>query len=831
MTMTGTHDAKLVILSILIAVLASFTALSLAGRVRAGLGWARWVWLAGAAVALGGGIWSMHFVAMLAFRLPGMEMSYDPWLTLLSLGIAIAFTGAGFAALEQRPETARRIVPAGVLMGAGVVAMHYLGMAAMRMDAAMHYDPLWLGISVVIAIGAAIAALWFAARDQAGPRRVGAAGLMGLAIAGMHYAGMHAAVFVTAPGHQAMHATAGIGQTTLAMLIGSFTVLILASVLSAAWLERLFDSIARREARIALRLKIADVLRDQDTTPALQEIAGLMGAHFGMSRTGFGQLLAEEDVFDFDVCWTDGSVPPLVGRLPADDFGSTIVAMLRRGETVVIGDLLANEAPTDPRSRVTAQTVDTRAILVVPFLREGRLRTIIYLNHRIPRHWHADDVAFMEEIAERTRLVSERAAIAEQLRDLNATLEARVEARTRELHAAQEALLQSQKMEAMGQLVAGLSHDFNNVLGAILASFDLITRRSGDAARVERLAGEGRQAAQRAANLIAQLLAFSRTQSLAPQPLDPTQLIERLQPMLARTLGPMIELDCRLDQAGLGAVLADPTQLEMALLNLAVNGRDAMPDGGRLTIALAPHVAGIAGGSGAQDANLAPGRYVEVSVSDSGTGMDEATLRRAMEPFFTTKPVGKGTGLGLAQIYGSMRQIGGGVRIESAPGQGTTVRLYLPRTADEAAEQDCAAFLLKRSTAAPAHVLLVDDDPDLRRVLVDALTDHGHVVDHASDGAAALALLDGMVREGHSLPQVAVVDFAMPGMTGADLAGQLAQLYPALKAVFVSGFADVAAIEAVAGPDTTVLRKPFAVDMLIEAVARAGRASGQLCAG
>lgn len=803
MITTGTHQANLVILSILIAVFASFTALSLAGRVRAGQGAARRFWLAAAALALGGGIWAMHFVAMLAFRLPGMDMGYDLGLTLLSLGIAIAFTGAGFATLDSTAQSRGRLAAAGLCMGLGVVAMHYVGMAAMRMNAAMHYDTVWLAISVMIAIGAATAALWFAGRDQALGMRLGAAGLMGLAIAGMHYAGMRGAIFVMDPAHGANMAASGVGQTVLAIALG------------AAWLERVFHKIARREARIALRLKIADVLRDYDTDAALQQIAALMGQHFAVSRAGFGQLLAEEDEFDYDVCWTDGKALPLLGRFPAADFSAPIVAALNRGETVVVGDLFGNDPRVDARSLGTADRVDTRAILVVPFLREGRLRTILYLNDRTPRQWLADDVAFMEEIAERTRLVSERAAIAAQLRELNATLEARVEARTSELRAAQEALVQSQKMEAMGQLVAGLSHDFNNVLGAILASFDLITRRSGDAARVERLAGEGRQAAQRAANLIAQLLAFSRTQRLATQALDPALVIERLRPMLARTLGPLIGLECRLAtmDAEDWAALADPTQLEMALLNLAVNGRDAMPAGGQLTIALEAHVA-------QGEADLADGRYVVVCVTDTGAGMDEETLRRAMEPFFTTKPVGKGTGLGLAQIYGSMRQIGGAVRIESAPGKGTSVRLFLPRTAGALHDEDMQPSLACAGGGA-AHVLVVDDDPDLRRALAAALTDHGHEVQAVGDGPAALALLETMTREGRALPEVAVLDYAMPGMTGAELAAELGRRHPALRIVFMSGFADLAAIEAVAGPEAIVLRKPFATDRLAEAIARA----------
>jgi NO-binding membrane sensor protein with MHYT domain/nitrogen-specific signal transduction histidine kinase len=804
MIMTGTHDTSLVLLSILIAMFASFTALSLAGRVRASSGWMRRVWFVAAGTALGGGIWSMHFVAMLAFSMPGMVMSYDLGLTLLSLFIALTFTGAGFAVMNWETVSRGRVAGAGLLMGSGVVAMHYIGMAAMRMPATLSYGHLWVAVSMLIAIGAATAAIWLAARDQKFSHRLVAASVMGVAIAGMHYAGMRAATFTATAAVDMAHGGASVGQTYLAILVGAVTILTLLMALSAVRLERLFLGFARREARIALRLEIADVLRGRSTDQALQAVAALMGAHFGVTRAGYGLLDSHEDVFDYDICWTDGSVPPLLGRHPAAAFGIKIVAALNAGKTVAVDDLLQDALSDERRTRETAREVDTRAILVVPFVRDGRLRSIVYLNDRVPRIWHGEDIAFMEEIAERTRLVIERAAVEEQLRDLNATLEARVEARTLELRQAQEALLQSQKMEAVGQLVSGLAHDFNNVLGAIIGAFELIGRRADDPERVRRFAEAGLQAGARGAKLTAQLLTFSRSQRIQLEPLYVCDVIDALRDMLVRTLGPMIRLDFQLNPSP-APVLADATQVEMMVLNLAINARDAMPEGGELAIATA--VQRISA-----DREMADGDYVEITVRDTGTGMDEATLRRAMEPFFTTKPVGKGTGLGLAQIYGSARQAGGTVRLESSPGAGTTVSVLLPCTDRKPNKHEPATLLAANPSHGAAKILLVDDDDDLRDVVASALQTQGHHVVEAGDGASALAALET------DMPDIAIIDFAMPGMNGAELARRIAERWPALPVLFASGFADTDAIEAAVGSNATMLRKPFRVDELLYAL-------------
>ncbi len=364
---------------------------------------------------------------------------------------------------------------------------------------------------------------------------------------------------------------------------------------------------------------------------------------------------------------------------------------------------------------------------------------------------------------------------------------------------AEEALRQAQKMEAVGQLTGGIAHDFNNLLGAVVGSLDLIRRKPGDIEKVRRFAEAGLAAAERGAKLTGQLLAFSRAQRLELKPVVVAELVQGMRDLLSRTLGPMVRLTFTLD--GDGAVLSDPTQLEMAVLNLAINARDAMVEGGELAIATAPRRMG-------RDAELAAGEYVELSVADTGSGMPPEVAARALDPFFTTKEVGKGTGLGLSQVYGVARQAGGTVRIESRPGTGTTVRIYLPRTSSPVQVSNGAEALAAKEAGSAATVLVVDDDPDIRRVLVASLEALGYRVLEAMDGSSGLAAIEEVV------PDLIVLDFAMPGMNGAEVARVLRERRPDLPIVFASGYADTAAIEAAAGKDATVLRKPFRVDDL-----------------
>ena len=398
--------------------------------------------------------------------------------------------------------------------------------------------------------------------------------------------------------------------------------------------------------------------------------------------------------------------------------------------------------------------------------------------------------------------ITARKCIEAQLLELNETLERRVAEQTDERMKAEDALRQAHKMEAVGQLTGGIAHDFNNMLGAVVGSFELILRRPADLERVQRYAEAGLQAAERGTRLTSQLLAFSRAQQIEMKPVILFGVVNGMRAMLRNALGPMVRLTLDLDEEAV-PVLADSTQLEMAVLNLAINARDAMPEGGEVTIAT--QVRAIS-----NDVELADGEYVELCVSDSGAGMDPEVAARAFEPFFTTKGVGKGTGLGLSQVYGIARQAGGTVRLDSQPGAGTTVRILLPGTqvGIEAVPGHHSAAEAHAQAQASITVLVVDDDPNVREVLVETLDSLGYRVLAAEDGPSGLAALEAGV------PDLLMLDFAMPGMNGAEVAKVALERHHDLPIVFATGYADTAAIIEVAGPQALVLRKPFRVNEL-----------------
>ena len=381
-----------------------------------------------------------------------------------------------------------------------------------------------------------------------------------------------------------------------------------------------------------------------------------------------------------------------------------------------------------------------------------------------------------------------------------------------ELKAAQEQLRQSQKMEALGQLTGGIAHDFNNLLTVVVGGLDLISKKVDDP-KLKLYADNALSAAERGARLTAQLLAFSRVQKLEVRPTLVAPLIENMRPLLRNVLGPAITKHFDLDRDNV-PVMADPTQLELAVLNLAINARDAMPGGGALHFAT--HIVRVV-----DDPEMPDGDYVEVSIRDSGIGMPPEVAARAFEPFFTTKEVGKGTGLGLSMVYGVARQSGGTARIASAPGEGTTVKLYFRRA--EGAEQaasDEAAAAVAAAGAGTAAVLVIDDDPDVRHFIAASLAERGYRVSEASDGASGLAMFE---REP---PDLVIVDFIMPGLSGADVASRILDRVPGQRLLFVSGYSETEAISR-AAPQAPLLAKPFRADALAEAVRGAlGQAAG-----
>jgi PAS domain S-box-containing protein len=373
-----------------------------------------------------------------------------------------------------------------------------------------------------------------------------------------------------------------------------------------------------------------------------------------------------------------------------------------------------------------------------------------------------------------------------------------------ELKMAQEQLRQSQKMEALGQLTGGIAHDFNNLLTVVVGGLDIIAKRAEDA-KLKRYADNALAAAERGARLTGQLLAFSRVQRLEVRPTYVAPLIQNMRPLLRNVLGPGISKQFELDEAMM-PVMADPTQLEVAVLNLAINARDAMPDGGTLTFT--SRKVSVSG-----EADIEDGDYIELCISDTGVGMPPEIAERAFEPFFTTKEVGKGTGLGLSMVYGMARQSGGAARIESTPGKGTAVKLLF-RGADEAVVEATARTEEPVGTAvplAPLSVLVIDDDPDVRGFMIASLEDQGYRVREASDGREGLAAIE---RE---TPDLVVLDFIMPGLSGADVARQIRAKRPEQPILFVSGYSETEAVKRIA-PDAPLLAKPFRADALQKAV-------------
>jgi PAS domain S-box-containing protein len=365
-------------------------------------------------------------------------------------------------------------------------------------------------------------------------------------------------------------------------------------------------------------------------------------------------------------------------------------------------------------------------------------------------------------------------------------------AREADLEVAREALRQSQKMEAMGSLTGGVAHDFNNLLTPIIGSLDMLVRKGIGSDREQRLIGGALQSAERAKTLVQRLLAFARRQPLQPTAVDVVRVVDSMMGLIGSTLGPMIEV--HVDLPELPPAKADLNQLEMALLNLAVNARDAMPDGGELTIAARRESVRERDGRG-----LPRGHYVRLSVRDTGVGMDAETQRRAIEPFFSTKGVGKGTGLGLSMVHGLAAQLGGGLTIESTPGEGTTMSLWLPISATAVSRDDAAAEALPAAKRL-GTALLIDDEELVRLSTADMLADMSYEVIEAASAEEALQLLDGGL-----VPDILVTDHLMPGMSGAQLARELKTSHPGLPVLIVSGYAEEDGID----PDIPRLTKPF----------------------
>jgi NO-binding membrane sensor protein with MHYT domain/nitrogen-specific signal transduction histidine kinase/CheY-like chemotaxis protein len=635
MPLDPSYSPSLVLVSVLIASAASYTALDLAGRVTAACGRERMAWLAGGSVALGVGIWSMHFVGMLAFHLP-VAITYQLDRVVLSVLVAIAASALALFVVS-RPHVGVAALALGALcMGPAIAGMHYIGMAALNVGAALYWDYRLVLTSVVVAIAASFVGLTLAyhLRSDESPgglaRRLGSASVMGLAIAGMHYTGMAAAHF---------------------------------------------------------------------TTPG---------------RTG----------------------APAGGLLASGDLAIGVTA----GTLVILALSLAGG------------TVD--------------------------------------------RWMRRRAELAERRQ-------------------------QSQRLEAIGQLAGGIAHDFNNLLTAILgnASFVLASTSPDDPRHAD--VREIERAAERAAELTRQLLAFSRKQIMRPTTLDLNTVLAQTMRMLIRLVGEHISVSVR-PAPGLGVVRADAAQVEQVIVNLVVNARDAMPEGGKLTIETQNVILGTDFAS--QHIGTPPGAYVLMAFTDTGIGMDQATQDRIFEPFFTTKPRGQGTGLGLATVYGIVKQSGGSLSVYSEPSRGTTFKVYLPRVSEGVGADDVVAARPLEGVGGTETVLLVEDDATVRQLAERALRAHGYHLLVAANAEEAMA-----ASQHHAGPiHLLLSDVVLPGTSGPKLAARLAAIRPDIRVLYMSGFTENAIVHhGVLDPLTEFVQKPFTPPALAAKVRQALVAGGR----
>jgi PAS domain S-box-containing protein len=565
-----------------------------------------------------------------------------------------------------------------------------------------------------------------------------------------------------------------------------------------------------RSALMALADRLRDVADPDELTHAACEI---VGHALEIDRVGFGVVDRPSETITIQRDWNAPGIQSLAGVLNFRDYGSYI-ENLNRGETVVFDD-----ARLDPRTRETAsalEAISALAVVNMPLREQGETVALFYANNAAPRVWLDDELEFLRDVAERTLAARERRRAERHLARLAESLERTVEQRTAELMASEAALRQAQKMEAVGQLTGGIAHDFNNLLTAISGSLEMAAKRTAEGRPEDtgRFFAVAQAATERATALTHRLLAFSRRQTLEPKATDVLALARGMEDLVQRTVGPGINLRM-VGAARPWPVLVDPNQLENALLNLCINARDAMPQGGDLSLAIDNVTVEDETALGPE---CSPGDYVRLCVADTGVGMTEATIARAFDPFFTTKPLGQGTGLGLSMIYGFVRQSSGQIKIASRVGEGTSVCIHLPRhrgaipSAASPEEGDGPPEQGRRGT-----VVIVDDEAAIRMLAAEALADAGYDFVAAEDGRSGLALLN-------TTPSVEllITDVGLPGgMNGRQLADAARAVQPDLKVLFITGYAENAVLSGGdLEPGMHIMTKPFELKALAKRVAR-----------
>ena len=578
-------------------------------------------------------------------------------------------------------------------------------------------------------------------------------------------------------------------------------------------------ALRENEERLRLLVEISDQLRAADSPLSIKTTASAtLGRHLGVGRAGYGHIVADGAVVSVERDWTDGRMGSLAGAARVlDAFGPRIAADLRQGRTLVVEDCRTDPRTADPRDLETWDGIGTRAMIVVPMLRGGGLAGLFYVHTARPRAWTRDEIRLTEDVAARTWSAFRQSEAEGALRALNATLEERVAERTAELEQTHEALRQAQKMEAVGQLTGGVAHDFNNLLTIIRSSVDFLRRPDLPEARKARYLDAVSDTVDRAAKLTSQLLAFARRQTLKPEVFDVGARMTQVADLLDTVTGARIRVVTQHPEQPC-FIRADVSQFETALVNMAVNARDAMDGEGILTLTLTSgcRLPPIRGHGGSRES------FAAIALTDTGIGIPVDQIGRIFEPFFTTKAVGKGTGLGLSQVFGFAKQSGGDVDVTSAPGQGATFTLYLPEVTAERPGPDTGT---RRDLPSPLgrgqSVLVVEDNLEVGRFATQILEDFGYAPTWALNAEEALETL-GPEGNGFS---VVFSDVVMPGMGGIALAEELRRRLPGLPVVLASGYSHVLAQQGAHGFE--LLHKPYSAEQLGHILSRvtAGPAS------